>query len=54
MIVFELTGGYALTMALLLAVSISTGINQAIHGHSYFEWQLESRGLFSVMVRTNI
>ena len=46
MIVFELTGGYALTMALLLAVSISTGINQAIHGHSYFEWQLESRGLF--------
>ncbi len=46
MIVFELTGGYALTMALLLAVSISTGINQAIHGHSYFEWQLELRGLF--------
>ena len=46
MIVFELTGGYALTMALLLAVSISTGINQAIHGHSYFEWQLRLRGLF--------
>jgi len=46
MIVFELTGGYGLTIALLLAVSISTGINQAIHGHSYFEWQLEMRGLF--------
>jgi CIC family chloride channel protein len=46
MIVFELTGGYALTIALLLAVSISTGINQAIHGHSYFEWQLEMRGHF--------
>ena len=46
MIVFELTGGYALTIALLLAVSISTGINQAIHGHSLFEWQLEMRGLF--------
>ena len=46
MIVFELTGGYALTMALLLAVSISTGINQAIHGHSHFEWQLRLRGLF--------
>lgn len=46
MIVFELTGGYALTIALLLAVSISTGINQAIHGHSFFEWQLEMRGLF--------
>jgi len=46
MIVFELTGGYTLTIALLLAVSISTGINQAIHGHSLFEWQLEMRGLF--------
>lgn len=46
MIVFELTGGYTLSIALLLAVSISTGINQAIHGHSFFEWQLEMRGLF--------
>ena len=46
MIVFELTGGYTLTIALLLAVSIATGINQAIHGHSLFEWQLEMRGLF--------
>lgn len=46
MIVFELTGGYGLSVALLLAVSISTGINQAIHGHSFFEWQLEMRGLF--------
>lgn len=45
-IIFELTGGYALTIALLLTVSISTGINQAIHGHSYFHWQLEMRGLF--------
>lgn len=46
MIVFELTGGYTLSIGLLLAVSISTGINQAIHGHSLFEWQLEMRGLF--------
>lgn len=46
MIVFELTGGYTLSIALLLAVSISTGINQFIHGHSLFEWQLEMRGLF--------
>jgi len=46
MIVFELTGGYTLTIALLLAVSISSGINQAIHGHSLFEWQLEMRGIF--------
>ncbi|MEN0088839.1 MAG: chloride channel protein, partial [Pseudomonadota bacterium] len=45
-IVFELTGGYAVTIALLLTVSIASGINQAIHGRSFFEWQLESRGLF--------
>ncbi|MEM7300168.1 MAG: chloride channel protein [Pseudomonadota bacterium] len=43
--VFELTGGYTLSIALLLVVSIAAGINQAIHGRSYFQWQLESRGL---------
>lgn len=46
LIVFELIGGYAMTVALLLAVSISNGINHAIHGHSIFQWQLEMRGLF--------
>ena len=45
MIVFELTGGYELSLALLIAVSISTGLNQAIHGRSYFHWQLEMRGV---------
>ncbi|MEO1198201.1 MAG: chloride channel protein [Pseudomonadota bacterium] len=45
-IVFELTGGYAVTLALLLTVSISNGLTQAVHGRSYFHWQLESRGLF--------
>lgn len=45
-IVFELTGGYALSIALLLAVAIAHGITQALHGHSYFQWQLEMRGLF--------
>ena len=43
--VFELTGGYALSLALLLTVSIAIGVNQAIHGRSYFQWQLETRGL---------
>ena len=45
-IVFELTGGYALSIALLLTVAIAHGISQALHGHSYFHWQLEMRGLF--------
>lgn len=44
-IVFELTGGYALSIALLIAVSISTGLTLAVHGRSYFHWQLETRGL---------
>ncbi|MEM6666954.1 MAG: chloride channel protein [Pseudomonadota bacterium] len=46
LIVFELTGGYALSLALLLSVSIASGLTQAIHGHSFFQWQLEARGLF--------
>ena len=41
---FELTGGYSLSIALLLTVSISVGINQALHGRSFFQWQLEMRG----------
>ena len=45
MIVFELTGGYALSIALLITVSIATGITQAVHGRSFFHWQLEMRGI---------
>ncbi|WP_319497676.1 chloride channel protein [uncultured Cohaesibacter sp.] len=46
MIVFELTGGYALSIALLLTVSISNGIAVALSGRSYFHWQLAMRGIF--------
>lgn len=46
MIVFELTGGYTMTIALLLTVSISVGLSQACLGHSLFYWQLGRRGLF--------
>ncbi|AXS41314.1 chloride channel protein [Breoghania sp. L-A4] len=45
MIVFELTGGYTLSIALLITVSIATGITLAVHGRSYFHWQLEMRGI---------
>ena len=44
-IVFELTGGYTLSIALLITVCISTGLTLAAHGRSYFHWQLEMRGL---------
>ena len=46
LIVFKLTGGYEMTIALLLAVSISSGLSQAILGQSFFHWQLSIRGLF--------
>ncbi|GBF25873.1 H(+)/Cl(-) exchange transporter ClcA [bacterium MnTg02] len=46
LIVFELTGGFEVSIALLLAVSISSGLSQAIHGRSFFHWQLATRGLF--------
>ncbi|MEP3817159.1 MAG: chloride channel protein, partial [Nitratireductor sp.] len=45
MIVFELTGGYALAIALLLTVAVAQGVIQAVHGHSWFQWQLRLRGL---------
>lgn len=46
MIVFELTGGLALSIALLLTVSVASATTQLIHGRSYFHWQLAMRGLF--------
>ncbi|WP_350334942.1 chloride channel protein [Coralliovum pocilloporae] len=45
-IVFELTGGYDVTIALLLTASIATGLTLAVHGRSFFHWQLEMRGVF--------
>ena len=47
-IIFELTGGYSLSIALLLTVSIAVGILQAVHGRSFFQWQLERRGVMVV------
>ena len=46
LIVFELTGGYEITIALLLAVSVATIVLKAIVGQSFFSWQLAMRGLF--------
>ena len=46
LIVFELTGGYDMTIALLLTVSIANGLSTAVIGKSFFHWQLATRGLF--------
>ena len=33
---------------LLLTVAVAQGVTQALHGHSWFQWQLEMRGLFVI------
>lgn len=45
MIVFELTGGFTMAIALLITISIATGLNHACLGQGYFHWQLKKRGL---------
>lgn len=45
MIVFELTGGFTMAIALLVTISISTGLTYAWLGNSFFDWQLKKRGL---------
>ncbi len=46
LIIFELTRGFDLAIALLLVITISSGLTQAIYGRSFFYWQLGGRGLF--------
>jgi len=43
--IFELTGGFAFSIALLFSVSIATALSQAAMGHSFFYWQLFMRGV---------
>lgn len=45
LIVFEMTGDYELTMGLMLAVVVSTGITRQISSNNFFALQLERRGL---------
>lgn len=46
MIVFELTGGFQMSIALLATISVSFGLTHACLGQSFFHWQLNKRGLF--------
>jgi len=43
--IFEMTGSFSISISVLLAVSISTGVSQAAMGRSYFFWQLYTRGI---------
>ena len=45
LVIFEMTSDYALTLALMVTVVISSMITRQFHGGSFFSWQLERRGL---------
>ena len=45
LIVFEMTGNYKLTIAVMVAVVISSMITRGFHGGSFFLWQLERLGV---------
>ena len=51
--VFELTGGYGMSVALLLSVSLATALAHTLIGRSYFHWQLEMRRVFAEPERTD-
>ncbi len=44
LIVFEMTGDYSITIALMVAVAIATLVTQWLCGQSFFHWQLSRRG----------
>ncbi len=45
LIIFELTGDYALTLGVMVAVVIASEITQVFYGHSFFTVQLHDRGI---------
>ena len=45
LIVFELTGDYAITVAVMVGVAVASPLTQALHGRSFFQWQLQVRGI---------
>ncbi len=45
LIVFEITGDYSVTIAVMIAAAVATVVIQKIPGKSFFHWQLERRGV---------
>ncbi|MEE8532342.1 MAG: chloride channel protein [Alphaproteobacteria bacterium] len=45
LIVFELTGDYGITIAVMIASAVSSVVTQQVPGRSFFHWQLERRGI---------
>ena len=45
LMVFELTGNYALTIGVMIATVIASLLTKQVYGFSFFTWQLDRRGL---------
>ena len=45
LIIFELTGDYAITIAVMIAVAVASLITRQVIGGSLFTWQLRARGV---------
>ena len=45
LIIFEMTSDYALTIAVMIATAVASIITQQLFGRSFFQWQLERRGI---------
>lgn len=45
LIVFEMTGDYALTLAVLLATIVSSVLVNDLWGRTFFQWQMQERGV---------
>ncbi len=45
LIIFELTGDYSITIAVMIAGAVASLITGLAHKRSFFHWQLERRGL---------
>jgi CIC family chloride channel protein len=45
LVVFEITGDYGVTIAVMVAAAVATVITQQIPGTSFFHWQLARRGI---------
>jgi CIC family chloride channel protein len=45
LIIFEMTGDYAITLAMIVGVVTAAGLVNGVLGHSFFTWQLVRRGV---------
>lgn len=45
LVVFEITGDYGVTIAVMVAAAVATIVTQQIPGTSFFHWQLARRGI---------